>query len=212
MVFIIWKQVTLINFFLALWWRFQFFNLYFNDLIIGFSAVFWNSLLGASSLWLLLSSLLPCPVPLLCNPLSSYSCCSCTALGRLSRILPSEHKPIVPSHQDIIHSLTHSCLEEQGWSVCGCSSSVCQCLPEFWQLQAIVALPVLRGWGIAVMLILQLHNAAMSLLDASAHVQLIACLTAALWILWRFLLARTSFHRQPHPFSLLRQRARAFYM
>lgn len=211
-MFIIWKQVTLINFFPALGRHFQYFSLYFNDLIIGFSAVFWNSLLGASSLWLLLSSLLPSPVPLLCNPLSSYSCCSCTALGQLSWILLSEHKAIIPSHQDIIHSLTHSCLEEQGWSVCGCSSSVCQCLPEFWQLQAIVALPVFRGWGIAVMLILQLHKAAMSLLDASVHDQLIACLTTALWVLWRSLLARTPFHRQPHPLSLLRQRAQAFYM
>lgn len=32
-----------------------------------------------------------------------------------------------------------------------------------------MALPVFRGWGITVILILQLHNAAMSLLDASAH-------------------------------------------
>lgn len=30
----------------------------------------------------------------------------------------------------------------------------------------------------------------------------IACVTTVLWILWRFLLARTTFHRQPHLFSL----------
>lgn len=209
-MFIIWKQVTWINFSS---FRMKFyFSIYFKDLIIGFSAVFWNSLLDASLAALTFPPAFSCP-----SHLGSpeqlqllFLHCSGSAVVNSAKWAHNHHS-FPPRYYPSSHPQLPQRAGKIWAAVCRYSSSVCQCLPESWQLQAVVALcseaEELQSCSFCSFTMQQCLCWMLLLMTT-----LFACVTAALWILWRFLLARTPFHRQPHSFSLLRQSAQAFHM